>query len=266
MRFFSRIFDRVRRRRRPVRSPHGALEGTCVGRRLGLLGYVPTQAQLDDARRLAHVELQLRESASRLGSAGGDDTGLAPEVRRTREQVAELLEEPAGWLPRALTRWPSSNASVLRSIEAVMLAMARLRDDCDRVAQDAAALSETRLALDQLERGYARDLAREWQRAVVDRELMTRPEHVRSSIAVRRLGEDIAFLAVHLEARYQALLVQRDIFARELHDLGAAAIGPTDDVGLEEQVEGSAARIREASLRQMEAAKQRIEDASATHL
>jgi hypothetical protein len=179
--------------------------------------------------------------------------------------VSELLEEPAGWLPRALTRWPSSNANVLRSLEAVTLAMARLRDDCDRLAQDATVLNETRQALSQLERGYARDLAREWQRAVVDRELMTRPEHVHSSIAVRRLGEEIAFLAGHLEARYQALLMQQDIFARELHDLGADAIGPPDDLGLEEQVERSAELIRQASLLQMKTAKQRIEDASATH-
>ena len=266
MRFFRRIFNRVRRRRQPVRAPHATFEGTCVGRRLGLLRYVPTQAELDDARRLADAELQLRESVSRLGSAGGDNTGLAREVRRTKEQVGELLEEPGGWLPRALTRWPSSNANVLRSLEAVTLAMARLRDDCDRLAQDTTALNETRRALGQLERGYARDLAREWQRAVVDRELMTRPEYVRSSIAVRRLGEEIAFLAGHLEARYQALLMQQDIFARELHDLGADAIGPPDDLGLEEQVERSAELIRQASLVQMKAAKQRIEDASATHL
>jgi hypothetical protein len=266
MRFFRRVFDRVRRQRRLVRSPHAAFEGTCVGRRLGLLRYVPTQAELDDARRLAHAELQLRESVSRLGGAGGDDTGLAREGRRTKEQVAELLEEPAGWLPRALTRWPSSNANVLRSLEAVTLAMARLRDDCDRLAQDATALNETRRALGQLERGYARDLAREWQRAVVDRQLMTRPEHVRSSIAVRRLGEEIAFLAGHLEARYQALLMQQDIFAHELHDLGADATETPNDLGLEERVERSAELIRQASLLQMKAAKQRIEDASATHL
>ena len=266
MRFFSRIFDRVRRRRQPVRTPHAAFEGTCVGRRLGLLRYVPTRAELDDARRLADAELQLRESVSRLGSAGGEHTGLAREVRRTREQVGELLEEPAGWLPRALTRWPSSNANVLRSLEAVKLAMARLRDDCDRLAQDTTALNETRQALGQLERGYARDLAREWQRAVVDRELMTRPECVRSSVAVRRLGEEIAFLAGHLEARYQALLIQQDVFARELHDLGADAIGPPNDLGLEEQVERSAELIRQASLLQMKAAKQRIEDSSATQM
>ena len=267
MGFFRRIFDRVRRLRQPVRTPPTAFEGTCVGRRLDLLRYVPTQAELDDARRLVDAELRLRESVSRLGSAGGDNTGggLAREIRRTKEQVAELLEEPAGWLPRALTRWPSSNANVLRSLEAVTLAMARLRDDCDRLAHDATALNETREALRQLERGYARDLAREWQRAVVDRELMTRPEHVRSSIAVRRLGEEIAFLAGHLEARYQALLLQQDIFAHELHDLGADAITPPDDLGLEEQVDRSAELIRQASLLQMKAAKQRIEDASATH-
>jgi len=268
MRFFNRIFDRVRRRRQSVRTPHTAFEGTCVGRRLGLLSYVPRQAELDDARRLADAELQLRESVARLGSAGGDNTGggLAREVRRTKEQVGELLEEPGGWLPRALTRWPSSNANVLRSLEAVTLAMARLRDDCDRLTQDATALDEARQALGQLERGYARDLAREWQRVVVDRELMMRPEYVHSSIAVRRLGEEIAFLAGHLEARYQTLLMQQDIFARELHDLGADAIGPPDDLGLEEQVERSAELIRQASLLQMKAAKQRIEDASATHL
>ena len=105
MPFFSRIFDRVRRRRQPVRTAHAAFEGTCVGRRLGLLSYVPRQAELDDARRLADAELQLRESVARLGSAGGDNTGggLAREVRRTKEQVGELLEEPAGRLPRALT-------------------------------------------------------------------------------------------------------------------------------------------------------------------
>ena len=266
MRFFRRVFDRVRRQRQPVRTPHAAFEGTCVGRRLGLLRYVPTQAELDDARGLAHAELQLRESVSRLGGAGGDNTGLAREVRRTKEHVGELLEEPAGWLPRALTRWPSSNASVLRSLDAVTLAMARLRDDCDRLAQDAFVLNETRRALGQLERGYARDLAREWQRAVVDRELMARPEHVRSSIAVRRLGEEIAFLTGHLEARYQALLMQQDIFARELHDLGADAIEPSGHLGLEERVEGYAELIRQASQRQMKAAKQRIDDASATHL
>ena len=265
MGFLRRIVDRVRRLRRPVRTPPPALEGTCVGRRLDLLRYVPSQAELDNARRLAGEELRLRESVSRLGSAGGDNTGLAREIRRTKEQVAELLEEPAGWLPRALTRWPSSNANVLRSLEAVSLAMARLRDDCDRLAHDATALNETREALLQLERGYARDLAREWQRAVVDRELMTRPEHVRSSIAVRRLGEEIAFLAGHLEARYQALLLQQDIFRHELHDLGADAIAPPDDLGLEEQVEWFAELIRQASLLQMKAAKQRIEDASAAH-
>lgn len=263
--FFRRILDRVRRRHRPVRAPLAEFDGTCVGRRLGLLHYVPAEAQLNVARRLAQAELQLRESASRLASARSDDTGLALEVRRTREQVSELLEEPAGWLPRALTRWPSSNANVLRSLEAVTLAMVRLRDDCDRLARDATALNETRLALGQLERGYARDLAREWQRAVVDRELMTRPEHVHSSIAVRRLGEEIAFLAGHLEARYQALLLQQDIFAHELHDLGADAIAPPNDLGLEEQVERSAELIRQASLLQMKAAKQRIEDASAAH-
>jgi hypothetical protein len=263
--FFRRIFERVRRRHRPVRASLAEFDGTCVGRRLGLLHYVPAEAQLDDARRLAQAELQLRESVSHLASARGDNTGLALEARRTREQVSELLEEPAGWLPRALTRWPSSNANVLRSLEAVTLAMARLRDDCDRLAQDATVLNETRQALSQLERGYARDLAREWQRAVVDRELMTRPEHVHSSIAVRRLGEEVAFLAGHLEARYQALLMQQDIFARELHDLGADAIGPPDDLGLEEQVERSAELIRQASLLQMKAAKQRIDEASATH-
>ena len=85
-------------------------------------------------------------------------------------------------------------------------------------------------------------------------------------MAVRRLGEEIAFLAGHLEARYQALLMQQDIFARELHDLGADAIGPPNDLGLEEQVERSAELIRQASLRQMKAANQRIEDASTTHL
>ena len=263
MRFVSRIFDRVRRRRQPVRASHAAFEGTCVGRRLGLLRYVPTQAELDDARRLAEAELQLRESVSRLGSAGGEHTGLAREVRRTKEQVGELLEEPGGRLPRALTRWPSSNANVLRSLEAVTLGMTRLRADCDRLAQDTTALDETRRALAQLERGYARDLAREWQRAVVDRELLTRSAHVSSSIAVRRLGEEVAFLAGHLEARYQALLVQQDVFAHELHDLGADAIGPPDDLGLEEQVERSAELIRQASLRRMKAAKQRIEDTSA---
>ena len=268
MRFVSRIVDRVRRRRSLVRAPHAAFEGTCVGRRLGLLRWVPAEAQLDDARRLAQAELQLRESFSILVTAGGDDTGggLAREVRRTKEQVGEVLEEPAGWLPRALTRWPSSNANVLRSLEAVTSAMARLRDDCDRLAQDAAALNEARRALGQLERGYARDLAREWQRAVVDRDLLTRPAHVRSSIAVRRLGEEIVFLAGHLEARYQALLVQQDVFARELYDLGADAIGPPDDLGLEERVERSAELVRQASLRRMKAAKQRIEDASAAHL
>jgi len=218
-----------------------------------------------DARRLAHAELQLRESLSRLRRAGGDNTALAREVQRTEARVVEVLEEPEGWLPRALTRWPSSNANVLRSLDAVTLAMTRLCDDCDRLAQDATALNETRRALGQLERGYARDLAREWQRAVVDGELMTRPAQVRSSIAVRRLGEEIAFLAGHLEARYQALLMQQDIFARELHDLGADAIGPPDDLGLEERVERSAELIRQASLRSMKAAKQRIEDASATH-
>jgi hypothetical protein len=180
--------------------------------------------------------------------------------------VGELLEEPGGWLPRALTRWPSSNANVLRSLEAVTSAMARLRDDCDRLTQDAIVLDETRRALAQLERGYARDLAREWQRAVVDRELMARPERVRSSIAVRRLDEEIAFLTGHLEARYQALLLQQDIFAHELHDLGADAIEPPDHLGLEERVERYAESIRQASQRQMKAAKQRIEDASATHL
>jgi hypothetical protein len=224
---------------------------------------VPTQAELEDARRLADAELQLRESVFRLGRAGGDDTGLAREIRRTREQVAELLEEPAGRLPRALTRWPSWNANVLRSLEAVTLATARLRDDCDRLTQDITALNEARQALGQLERGYARDLAREWQRAVVDGELMTRPAHVRSSVAVRRLGEEVAFLAGHLEARYQALLMQQDIFAHELHDLGVDAIGPSDDLGLEERVELSAELIRQASLHQMKAAKQRIEEASA---
>jgi hypothetical protein len=264
MRFFSRIFDGVRRRRQPVRTPHATFEGTCVGRRLDLLHYVPTQAELDGARRVADAELALRDSVARLWSAGGDDTGLAREIRRTREQVGEFLEEPGGWLPRALTRWPSSNAKVLRSFEAVTLAMAQLRADCDRLAQDATTLNETRQALDQLERGYARDLAREWQRSVVDRELMARPDHVRSSIAVRRLGEEVAFLAGHLEARYQALRMQQDVFARELHHLGDDAIGPTDDLGLEEQVERSAELIREASLHQMQAAKQRIEGASAT--
>jgi len=264
MRFVSRILDRVRRLRRPVRIPDAVfVEGTCVGRRLGLLRYVPAQAELEDARRLADAELQLRESVSRLGSAGGDDTGLAREIRRTKEQVAEVLEEPAGRLPRALARWPSSNANVLRSLEAVTLPMARLQHDCDRLTQDATALNEARQALGQLERGYARDLAREWQRAVVDRKLMTQPAHVRSSIAVRRLGEEVAFLVGHLEARYQALLMQQDIFARELHDLGVDAIGPSDDSGLEERVERFAELIRQASLLQMKAAKQRIEDASA---
>lgn len=263
MRFFRRIIDRVRRRHRPARASLDEFDGTCVGRRLGLLHYVPAEAELDAARRLAQAELELRESLSRLGSAGGDDTGLAREIRRTKEQASELLEEPAGWLPRALSRWPSSNANVLRSVEAVTSAMARLRADCDRLAQDATALNETRRALDQLERGYARDLAREWQRAVVDRELLTRPAHVRSSLAVRRLGEEVAFLAGHLEARYQALLVQEDVFARELHDLGADAIGPRDDSGLEERVERSVELLRQASLRRMKAAKQRIEAASA---
>ena len=265
MSFLSRVFGSVRRRRQPVTTPDDVFVGTSVGRRLRLLHYVPTQEQMADARRLAHAELQLRESLSRLRSAGGADTGLAREVQRTEARVVEVLEEPEGWLPRALTRWPSSNANVLRSLEAVTLAMARLCDDCDRLAHDATALNETRRALGQLERGYARDLAREWQRAVVDGELMTRPAHVRSSIAVRRLGEEIAFLAGHLEARYQALLTQQDIFARELHDLGADAIGPPDDLGLEERVERSAELIRQASLRSMKAAKQRIEDASATH-
>ena len=265
MSFLSRVFGSVRRRRQPVTTPDDVFVGTSVGRRLRLLHYVPTQEQMADARRLAHAELQLRESLSRLRSAGGDNTGLAREVQRTEARVVEVLEEPEGWLPRALTRWPSSNANVLRSLEAVTLTMARLCDDCDRLAQDATALNETRRALGQLERGYARDLAREWQRAVVDGELMTRPAQVRSSIAVRRLGEEIAFLAGHLEARYQALLMQQDIFARELHDLGADAIGPPNDLGLEEQVERSAELIRQASLRQMKAAKQRIEDASATH-
>jgi hypothetical protein len=264
MRFVSRVLDRVRRRRQPVGTPHHVfVEATCVGGRLGLLRYVPTQAELGDARRLADAELRLRESVARLGSAGGDDTGLAREIRRTREHVAEVLEEPAGWLPRALTRWPSSNANVLRSLEAVTSAMARLCDDCDRLTQAAIALNEARQALGQLERGYARDLTREWQRAVVDRELMTRPAHVRSSVAARRLGEEVAFLAGHLEARYQALLMQQDIFAHELHDLGVDAIGPSDELGLEERVERAAELIRQASLRQMTVAKARIEDASA---
>jgi len=266
MRTLRRIFDRVRRQRRPVRTPHAEFDGTSVGRRLSLLHYMPTGAELDEARRLARAELQLRESLSRLRSAGGDNTGLAREVQRTEERVVEVLEEPMGWLPRALTRWPSSNANVLRSVEAVTLAMTRLRDDCDRLAQDATTLNEIRQALGQLERGYARDLAREWQRAVVDRGLMTRPEHVCSSIAVRRLGEELAFLEGHLEARYQALLMQQDIFARELHELGADGIAPPDDLGLEEQVERSAELIRQASVHQMAAAKQRIERASATHL
>jgi hypothetical protein len=59
--------------------------------------------------------------------------------------------------------------------------------------------------------------------------------------------------------------VQQDIFARELHDLGAYAIEPSAHLGLEERVEGYAELIRQASQRQMKAAKQRIDDASATH-
>src|SRR6476469_6156588 len=123
MSFLSRVFGSVRRRRQPVTTPDDAFVGTSVGRRLRLLHYVPTQEQMADARRLAHAELRLRESLSRLRRAGGDNTGLAREFQRTEARVVAVLEEPEGWLPRALTRWPSWNANVLRSLDAVTSAM-----------------------------------------------------------------------------------------------------------------------------------------------
>jgi hypothetical protein len=266
MPFFSRAFARIMRRRSASTQPRERFAGTHVGRRLRLLSYLPGQEQMEVASRLAQAELELRDSFSQMAKAGAESTGLAREVDRTKARVAEVLEEPAGWLPRALLRFPSSNPSVLRALEAVGATMATLRADLDRLTRDARAIHETRRLLSELERGYAKDLAREWQRAVVDRELMSRPDRVRSPVAVRRFCEEIEFLASHLEARYQVLVIEQEVLVGQLPDQGADAIGPPDDLGLEEEVDRLAELIRQKSQHQMKAAKHRIDAASADHL
>src|SRR5690606_2721832 len=116
-------------------------------------------ARLERARESKHA---LHAHLAALLRFRADDADLERRARRLRAAIAEYLEEPRGYLARALRVWPPPTAAQERRVEAALLRADALRDEAERIAQIHEARRELRARFRQIESRFAASLPSLW--------------------------------------------------------------------------------------------------------
>lgn len=168
--------------------------------------------RLDRARDVAHA---LRTHLAALLLFRADDADLEHRARRLCAAIAEFLEEPRGYLARALRVWPPPTAAQERRVEAALLRADALRDEAEQIAQIHEARRELRARFRRIEARFAARLPALWRQLAEGGELEARIARVSTARAALAVAEALGRARQALDRRAEDLAeLEREALAR----------------------------------------------------
>ena len=193
------------------------------GRRSGSAAHTPRSATRAAAPRRRDPRLERAREARRALHAHlaallvfhADDADLERRAGRLRAAIAEFLDEPRGYLARALRAWPSPSAAQERRVDAALLRADALRDEAERIAQIHEARRELRAQLRRIEARFAARLPTLWRQLAGGGALEARIARVSTPRAALAVAESLGRAVQALDRRAADLAeLEREALAR----------------------------------------------------